>query len=376
MRSLLLAFAFFPLALLAGSKGPKTPDALGSQLVNAFRKDDAAAFKKLFITTEEIIKLVNASSMSEDDKRSAGKKFTEDPPDAKAIGYFEDMKNDGISRGINWKNIRLGTVDYETSSEKDIKLMKITVNFTESVTGKKYAFAMKECLVTPRGLKLTRGPRLRVISPDDYYSTHTREMIQADSIRLADSLINAMNLAYQQLLQDSMAMVEQVQQMLPDKCRMRVDSMTALLSMPKGKPLLNYVELADSNSGILLISRHPIHVTSDNKSGCDVSISYSSYCSIDVFLRGFGPGKVWVENDCRLLITFTDGTWVETRNSGELNSFGDAHISLGDGEELVDKLRTKIISSIKIDTKKGVLLRTFTAANATAFHETMNCLPR
>ena len=132
----------------------------------------------------------------------------------------------------------------------------------------------------------------------------------------------------------------------------------------------------DSTNGFFLISKKPIMVTADNKSGWNVSVMFNADCRLEVSLHGFGLWPVCVEPGSRILITFADGTWLEKENNGEKNCYGDVKFSFNSGSDNVDDIRTKKIHSIKIEMPEGVFEKVFSAANGNDLYDVINCIPK
>jgi hypothetical protein len=377
-RYLFISLLFFSASFaFAAKKGPKTPEALGAALLEAFKKNDAAAFKKLFITEEEFYAVVNSSTLDEDEKRIARKKYTSEPPDAKALSNFEEEYQNGKEAGMNWKNAKLGEVTFESRNEKGVQMVKLSVNFTESVTGMKLAIVTKECFKTSHGWKLSRTVRLKIISGKEKpYEKLTYEQILMDSIRMADSMNAVMNAMYEQMMQDSLAMVEQMENYAPepDYCTLKIDSVRKTLKLPGGQKIMKWMEPVDSTGYTFLITRKPIRV-SDTRNTSELTVTLDLSCSINIYIRNLSGGKVWVDNGAKILVTYTDGTWTEMRNEGEMNCFGDVRLSFWD-EVYKEAITKKKVRSIKIENKNGVLERILSPANSTELFEIMNCLPK
>jgi hypothetical protein len=244
----LLLILLFSGTAFATKKGPKTPEALGTALFKALKNQDQKAFVKLFTTDKDIESIIKDSYMSPAEKVRILERLKRESPFAKAPQEYFEVQGKAMDKGINWNNTKLLNVDFENRSENGLTMSKITVNFIESVTGKKYMLVVKDCPKTPSGWKIVDEVRLKngpsgnnyEYNPDYNYPTEEQLHMMADSIRIADSLIMVESM-YQQMMDTTRMEYPYEYTPEPDYCGMKVDSLRKALRLPAGQKCSKWI---------------------------------------------------------------------------------------------------------------------------------------
>ena len=353
-------------AAFAKGKKCKTPEDLGKAVFNAFKKKDATAFQSLYINEKEFEALLKSASMNDEQKNDVREKFQKESPVLKSLENFRDVNEELSGSGMNISNAQLDHVEFSITVEKGVSVSKVKVFFTDAVSGKKGSLRMRDCLKTIHGWKLIEEVHGEVDYSEDYY----KQMM--DSL-MADSMYKSMQEQLNNV--DTTAYEPQYEDMGYYSCDKKIDSVSHLLKGMLGKWIM---QEGDSTNGFILISKKPVMITADNKSGWNVSVMYNADCKLEVSLHGFGLWPVCVEPGSKILITFADGTWLEKENSGEKNCYGDAKMNFYSGTDNneAEQIRTKRIHSIKIEMPEGVFEKVFSVANGNDLYDTVNCMPK
>ncbi|HEY6160323.1 MAG TPA: hypothetical protein VI112_03845 [Bacteroidia bacterium] len=365
LSAISVLFFIIPSVTLAKGKKCKTPEDLGKAVFNAFKKKDATAFQSLYINEKEFEALLKSASMDAEQKNYTREKFQRESPVLKSLVNFQEVSEELAGSGINISNAKLDHVEFGTNNEKGVSVSKVKVFFTDAVSGKKGTFRMRDCLKSIHGWKLIEEVHLDIDYSNDYNKQLTDSLAMDSMMKvLAQQLQNSVDTTYSEPQYEDMGYYS---------CDKKIDSVSHLLKGMLGKWIMSE---GDSTNGFFLISRKPVMVTADNKSGWNVSVVYSSDCKLEVSLHGFGLWPVCVEPGSKILITFADGTWLEKENNGEKNCYGDAKFGFDSGSDNLEQLRTKKIHSIKIEMPEGVFEKIFTVANGNDLYDTVNCMPK
>ena len=381
----ILFFLFVSITANAGTKKYKTPEALGTALFNAIKKNDSVAFRKLFFNSKEFEGVIDASSIDPEDKVNIKNRLKTENPSTKAGECYTEIMDKASGWQIDWKNAVIGKIDFSITLEKNISVSTVLVNFTVRSEGKesKYDLTAKECLKGPNGWKMTRNVRIHTKGTD--YTNPDYQKAMMDSIAKVmemDSLmaLDAYNQQLAQHYEDSLAASLEYLNYYA-ACKGKIDSISHVLNTPAGSKCSKWMKVTgdSSSESFILISSKPLTVTTDNRSGFNITFTYTGNCVLLVNIRIYASLPVCMESSGKIMFTFTDGSWSELTNEDELNCYGSFLVSSYNNNKEDDKfrsLKTKKIKSLKVETRDGIFERNFSSQNANDIYELLNCIPR
>ncbi|MBK9477804.1 MAG: hypothetical protein IPP56_15365 [Bacteroidetes bacterium] len=108
-----------------------TPERLGENVFESIKGNNYEKFKNCFITKVDLLDLLEISTYNTEQKKTY---LAESEEKLKKLlsemnTAFENLKNDGISAGIEWNDALFQNVEYEIKSLHNIKRAEINLNF-------------------------------------------------------------------------------------------------------------------------------------------------------------------------------------------------------------------------------------------------------
>ncbi len=137
---------------LKNASGFSTPEAISGAIVEAISKNDYASFSNLFITKDEMLALMKASTNPNDQEAITRADDIMKDVISGAKASFDGIREGGIKDGIIWEQAKYKNSEYEMSKKDGIESMglKIALDYK----GAKYMVNVQKVVKTASGWKL------------------------------------------------------------------------------------------------------------------------------------------------------------------------------------------------------------------------------